>query len=336
MNRPEAEQLLGGYATGTLTDSEKQVLFAAALEHQELFDALMDEEALRELLADPEVRKRLLAVLPLAEERKLQQRWRKPAFIGLAASLFALVTTSVLILQSPKYRSLPAVPSAASAPRGIADAVTQDKVAPALSSPTPPKPASPPKAKSAELPGRAIKAEAGISTAAAKASENSSRALAKEARKDADVEEASPKWAMPPEPSFLAESDGGMAADAQVAQGAKRVKGSLQADAGHSEEGLPPFASTLDHLPGGQVRLKVIWGPHGHLYVLKRTPKGSAVLSAQAVTAGKQGMRTTSFELALGERDALDVYVLIEAIADPGSLPATGAIRGERRRVYPE
>ena len=84
MNRPDAENLLGGYATGTLTDAEKQVLFAAALEHQELFDALADEEALREVLADPEARKRLLAVLPALEGTRIRPLWRRPAVIGLA------------------------------------------------------------------------------------------------------------------------------------------------------------------------------------------------------------------------------------------------------------
>ena len=50
----DVRKLLGGYATGTLTDEERNLLFSAALEHQELFDALADEEALRELLAGEE------------------------------------------------------------------------------------------------------------------------------------------------------------------------------------------------------------------------------------------------------------------------------------------
>ena len=47
------EQILGGYATGTLTEEEKRKLFETALHDQTLFDALADEEALRVLLANP-------------------------------------------------------------------------------------------------------------------------------------------------------------------------------------------------------------------------------------------------------------------------------------------
>jgi len=46
----EIRRLLGGYATGTLTDDERTLLFSAALEDQSLFDALADEEALREFV----------------------------------------------------------------------------------------------------------------------------------------------------------------------------------------------------------------------------------------------------------------------------------------------
>ena len=52
MRDAQIERLLGGYATNTLTESERQALFEAALDDQELFDALQDEQALRELLED--------------------------------------------------------------------------------------------------------------------------------------------------------------------------------------------------------------------------------------------------------------------------------------------
>ncbi len=57
------EEILGGYATDTLTEDEKRQLFEAALADQALFDALADEEALKALLADQEVRQRVLASL---------------------------------------------------------------------------------------------------------------------------------------------------------------------------------------------------------------------------------------------------------------------------------
>jgi hypothetical protein len=57
------ERLLGGYATGTLTEEERRALYQAALRDQMLFNALADEQALKELLDDPESRRRLLRAL---------------------------------------------------------------------------------------------------------------------------------------------------------------------------------------------------------------------------------------------------------------------------------
>ena len=56
----DVRKLLGGYATGTLTEAERQQLFSAALEDQALFEALADEQALAELLEDPSARATLL------------------------------------------------------------------------------------------------------------------------------------------------------------------------------------------------------------------------------------------------------------------------------------
>jgi hypothetical protein len=59
----EISKLLGGYATGTLTEKERNLLFSAALEDQELFNLLADEEVLRELLEEPVTRQILLEEL---------------------------------------------------------------------------------------------------------------------------------------------------------------------------------------------------------------------------------------------------------------------------------
>ena len=56
MKPEEIRNLLGGYASGTLSDEEKRILFGAALEDQSLFEALADEQALKEVLDDPESR----------------------------------------------------------------------------------------------------------------------------------------------------------------------------------------------------------------------------------------------------------------------------------------
>ena len=116
MNPREAERLLGGYATGTLTGSERSALLAAALEDQALFDALADEEALRELLADPAARAKLLAAL----EPKVIPFWRRPGAMTLAASLLVAVGAG-LLLKREKPEAMPlqiplVTPEAAPAP----------------------------------------------------------------------------------------------------------------------------------------------------------------------------------------------------------------------------
>ena len=63
MKDEDIQNLLGGFATDTLTDRERELLFTAALKNQELFDALADEQALRELLSDPASRRQLLQAL---------------------------------------------------------------------------------------------------------------------------------------------------------------------------------------------------------------------------------------------------------------------------------
>ena len=72
-DQPNPRELLGGYATSTLSRQEREELFAAALEDQQLFDELVDEESLRELLDDPLERQRLIN--ELSEERRVSDRW---------------------------------------------------------------------------------------------------------------------------------------------------------------------------------------------------------------------------------------------------------------------
>ena len=53
MKDEDIQNLLGGFATDTLTDRERELLFTASLTNQELFNALADDQALREFLAIP-------------------------------------------------------------------------------------------------------------------------------------------------------------------------------------------------------------------------------------------------------------------------------------------
>jgi len=124
MTRSEAEKLLGGHATGTLTEDERRQLFAAALGDQALFDALLDEEALRELLADPALKAQLLAALAPAAAPKVVPFWRRTGVLGAAASLLVAATAGLVVLRSPERvpppleqeREQPAKAKAAEAP----------------------------------------------------------------------------------------------------------------------------------------------------------------------------------------------------------------------------
>ncbi|HEY3738711.1 MAG TPA: hypothetical protein VGL53_02645 [Bryobacteraceae bacterium] len=73
MTADEIRQLLGGYASGTLSEPEKKLLFEAALEDQVLFDAMADEQALKDLLDDPESRGYLQAVLDEARPEAVEE-----------------------------------------------------------------------------------------------------------------------------------------------------------------------------------------------------------------------------------------------------------------------
>ena len=92
------EQILGGYATDTLTEEEKRQLFEAALQDQTLFDALADEEALKALLADPETRQQILASLQTSGEpqggapssRSGLSWFRQPSSLAWAGSIAAM------------------------------------------------------------------------------------------------------------------------------------------------------------------------------------------------------------------------------------------------------
>jgi hypothetical protein len=55
-------------------------------------------------------------------------------------------------------------------------------------------------------------------------------------------------------------------------------------------------------------------------------------VKARATGAGK----AATFELSLGDQDALDVYLLRLPQEDPISLPASREVPGEWQRVFPE
>jgi hypothetical protein len=136
MRPQDAEKLLGGYATDTLTEAERKALFETALANQDLFNALAGEQALQELLSDPRCRRRLLGLLKPRKEpfyHRLAAWLKRPAPWALAGSVAAtvLIMTAIIWLNRPAATLPPAAP----APVQIAQ-----KVAPASPEVAPPPP----------------------------------------------------------------------------------------------------------------------------------------------------------------------------------------------------
>src|SRR4051812_26572570 len=133
MTPQEIRKLLGGYATGSLTDAEQQALFAAALDDQELFDELAREQSLRELLSDPSARAEMLAAV---EERPKVWGWWRPAAAVLAMA--GLAAVAVLVMR-PKPQPTPLTaprvvePPPAPAPAPVPSVIQPDVAPPATS-----------------------------------------------------------------------------------------------------------------------------------------------------------------------------------------------------------
>lgn len=114
MTRGDLQKLIGGYATGSLTDAERKMLFEAALEDQDLFDELAREQALKEILDQPGAKQRLAAAL--ARSASEAAWWRRPLVWSLAGAVaVAVVALSWIIekrsqiTQVARLRSAPPV-----------------------------------------------------------------------------------------------------------------------------------------------------------------------------------------------------------------------------------
>jgi hypothetical protein len=95
MNKEEIRKLLGGYATNTLTESERNALYEAALDDQDLFNALQQEQALKNLLADPAARAEIRQALDRPASGKPSagrlRWWAWGGAIGAVAAAAALL-----------------------------------------------------------------------------------------------------------------------------------------------------------------------------------------------------------------------------------------------------
>ena len=128
MTPDDARKLVGGYATGSLTEAERKALFEAALEDQELFDELAGEQVLKEVLDEPGARQRLLMAL---EPPRKHRAW---IWVSAAATLAIAVVIGVVIL----HRAPPPEP-----PQQIAQVLKSPEPVNAPAAPVAPPPAAP-------------------------------------------------------------------------------------------------------------------------------------------------------------------------------------------------
>ena len=97
MNKEEIQKLIGGYATGSLTEEERRILFDAALDDQEVFDTLQKEQALKEVFDDPlsreQVRRAAAESLPSPKRAwfRLPWIWAAGASVATAAVLLVVL-----------------------------------------------------------------------------------------------------------------------------------------------------------------------------------------------------------------------------------------------------
>jgi hypothetical protein len=132
MTREEAQKLLGGYATGSLTEEQRKFLFDAALDDQDLFDELAREHELKQILDEPGARARLIAALAPPRPRFSRVWIGSAATAAIAACAFG----GWILLRAPK-------------PAPVAEIAQVDSVKP-IPAPAPPPPAP------AEVPKQAV------------------------------------------------------------------------------------------------------------------------------------------------------------------------------------
>lgn len=340
MKRREAEKLLGGYAAGILTEAERRVLFGAALEHQEVFDALMDEEALRELLADPAARRHLLSILSEPAAPKVRPLWRKPAVLGLAASLFLVVTTSLVLRRQPittLQRRLPETAKAES--EQLTDQAA--KVAPPealnLAKPRPRKADEtalrevPPVSKQAPVPTEALRE--------AYASAEAKAAPSAEPEKGLEVVESSALGAAAPNPTTpspsMAKRANAVPGLAQASRAETKAEEGDAAKASSVPGGPAAFSRTLERLPDGRYRLTVKWEGDGYIYLLRRADASVSEITP-IESSVKARRRTAVFEFTLESGQVLDLHLRPRPEPDPAALPSSDDGQGQWERIVPE
>jgi len=134
MNPEDVRKLIGGYATGSLSEAERKLLFEAALKDDELFDEIAGEQVLKEILEEPGARQRLLSALG-TDAKSVKAPWwsRSWPWMGGAVTV-AVAIIIVVALRTP----VPQPP-----PQEIAQVLKSAEPVAAPAPPPPPTPAAP-------------------------------------------------------------------------------------------------------------------------------------------------------------------------------------------------
>lgn len=144
MTREESRRLLAGYATGSLNESERRLLFEAALDDQDLFDELAHEQALKELLDQPDAKQRLIAALRAGKPAGKRPTWKRP----LIWSVAAIIAIGIgMIYWNESHAAKPVSIAAVQTPEPLASPVPPSPV-PASPESKEAKPSPPPKTRS--------------------------------------------------------------------------------------------------------------------------------------------------------------------------------------------
>jgi hypothetical protein len=353
MKHAEAEKLLGGYATGTLTEAERRTLFEAALERQDLFDALADEEALRELLADPAARAHLLSALAPVVSPKVVPFYRHPGLLGAAASLIVAATAGLAYLRSPGT-SLPAArqETAKSAPTGTAKAgeapvpaqplaqapaQLQPQVAPAWKVPPatgPEESASPrPVPTPAAVPTLAPAPPPASRVAAAEAQAGAEDAAREDRAQKAERSRPVVALAAPAPAAAVVEVLGQVAGAPAMAKAMASDRAERKVAENEGARLAPTWS--LEPQPDGITRVLVTAARGAEVSVLRRTASGVEVLKLRVVQDRPHAPVRWVGQVRLGPGDVLDLYLMKGPVADPAKLPETGPVEGFRARIHP-
>jgi len=101
MTNEEIQKLVSGYATNSLTDTERKALFEAALDDQELFDILQREQAVKDVLDDPVSRRQVREALEASVSPPAAPSWWvRWSTWGFATAAVAAVLTVAVIFKT--------------------------------------------------------------------------------------------------------------------------------------------------------------------------------------------------------------------------------------------